>query len=151
MSSSRRQPHTPAVFNSTPRSILMKRSISLLAVLLAVAYSSPTGPGPRPSWADNTSWKGSVTMKPGTTLNIAFHLTSALGPASEWSPQDTWHIDIAQPRIENVATGKVIGEAGAYTRADDTLKWVHFGMVADSAFDPLLPSCATAEQPGNEP
>ena len=119
----------------------MKRSISLLTLVVTLACSNPTDPGSQPKWADNTSWKGSVTMKSGTTFNISFRLTTAFGPVGGWSSQNAWGIVVEEPRMENVVAGKVIDRAN--TATDPSLKWVHLEIVPDSAFDPLLPSCAT--------
>jgi hypothetical protein len=87
-------------------------------------------------------------MTPSTKLNIMFRLTTVLGPASAWSPQDVWHVVVVDARIENVVTGKTIGSDGESWTAND-LKSVRFGMIPDSAFDPLVSNCVTLAQ-GNQ-
>ena len=135
----------------------MKRSIALLAFLLTAACSSTTEPGDSPKWADNTSWKGSVTLKSGTTLNVSFHLATALY-TDAISQHEIWGISLEHARIENVLTGRVAeqwpdrspGEplVTATVRADFALE---LSMLLDSTFDPSVPGCATAAQPENAP
>lgn len=135
----------------------MKRSTSLLTLLLAVACSNPTGPGDEPKWADGTSWKSSVTMKSGTTLNISFQLTT--GRYTDLMTQhEIWGISVEHARIENALTGRVARQwpegspegmlVTASVRADFALQLT---MMPDSTFDPLIPSCPTEAQPGNVP
>jgi hypothetical protein len=136
----------------------MKRSISLLALLLTVACSSSTEPGNKPTWADNTSWNGNVVMKSGTNLRISFHLTTDL-VTDLMTQHDVWAIGVDHAHIENARTGIVAKEfpeeqpggllVGASVRADYALQ---LSMVPTSAFDPSVPtSCPNAAQPSDFP
>jgi len=133
----------------------MKRPISLLALLLTVACSSSTEPGNKPNWADNTSWKGSVTMQSGTTLDVSFQLTTALY-TDLMTQHEIWGVSVAHARIVNMLTGRAAEQVpdgpadGLHVtpsvRADFALE---LSMFPDAAFDPSVPSCAA--QPGNVP
>jgi len=135
----------------------MKLPIPLLALLLTVACSSSTEPGDKPNWADNTSWKGSVTMQSGSTLDVSFQLTTGLH-TDLMTQHEIWGVSVAHARIVNMLTGRVAEQVpdgpadGLHVtpsvRADLALE---LSMFPDSAFDPTVPSCATAAPPGSVP
>jgi len=115
----------------------MTRCTFLLALILTVACSGdPTGPGQRPGWADNTSWRGTVTMKSGTVFAATFQLTTARDNPLGF---EEWVVTIHQQRFENLATGEVLtGETpeDGYSFGSEALGWVDFGFHKLNAFDP---------------
>lgn len=113
----------------------------LIALALTVACGGSTEPESVPKWADNTNWRGSFTMKSGTTLNVSFHLKATFGPVGGFSQQNAWIVTVDDPRIENPLSGKFIDQANV--AADPRSKWVHLEMSPDLGFDGPLPVCSS--------
>src|SRR6476659_10553438 len=110
----------------------MKNVVALVAVVLTVACSSSTAPDNRPTWADG-SWKGTVTMQSGTTLNIAFQLRSVVG-RNQYGSADIWFVEMVAPRVENVLAGKSTETvSGGW---DDRFKSFNVGFTPESVSEP---------------